>query len=275
MDNPPKSPSLRFGNEQFLLVSNPRLQWLSKNLGETHLGIRMRHEYLQDLLKDISKIPNKILDVGCGKGQTSFWLMRHFPDAQITGIDIDEREVEHCKLIMKQTGEKNGTFKGSSIQEFGMDEKFDLIICMDVIEHIKHWKEALLKMIDLLSPGGTLIVHTPHRGKYQSKRFGFRRFQKIETHHVENESLEGAHHHHEGFDLSDFDFLDKDKNILKKGRYSFGHPAMLMHTLFELYRERSFYLRFLLTPLLHSLNKFFPSSSNDGGVILIFIKKRQ
>lgn len=64
----------------------------------------------------------------------SFYLARIFPNAKIIAIDIDKEQIEKNR--------KNNTFSNiefieGDLRKLNFKEKFDLIICIDVLEHIK------------------------------------------------------------------------------------------------------------------------------------------
>lgn len=87
----------------------------------------------------------KILDFGCGDGNSSVFLRKHFPNAQITGIDVSEESVNIAnekKIVNAQFI----PFKGDQIP-FAENE-FDLIFTSMVFHHIEHkLHENILKEI--------------------------------------------------------------------------------------------------------------------------------
>jgi SAM-dependent methyltransferase len=112
--------------------------------------------------------PQHILEVGCGMGNIASRMHKHWPDAQITGIDISTLSIQIAqklfadnKLSFRETILTPDTFK---------DEQFDLIIFMDVYEHIavNDRPDVHAALFKLLKNKGRIIltVPTPHNLKW-------------------------------------------------------------------------------------------------------------
>ncbi len=109
--------------------------------------------------KDLA--PRAILDAGCGRGDYSFYLARRFPDAQVYGVDIDETRVKRNRLMARQLGLDNASFQVADIATIRLATKFDLIISIDVLEHIPQQEQALRNLADQLTPEGRVFFHIP------------------------------------------------------------------------------------------------------------------
>jgi 2-polyprenyl-3-methyl-5-hydroxy-6-metoxy-1,4-benzoquinol methylase len=102
----------------------------------------------------------RILEVGCGIGNmTQFFSGREL----VVGIDIDK---DHIAAIRKKfAGRKNMKFECIPIEKVSTKEyskyRFDTILCINVLEHIKNDSAALAKFKSLLSPGGRLVLQVP------------------------------------------------------------------------------------------------------------------
>jgi 2-polyprenyl-3-methyl-5-hydroxy-6-metoxy-1,4-benzoquinol methylase len=115
--------------------------------------------------------PQRILEVGCGMGNVSSRMRKHWPNAQITGIDISTLSIQVAqklfaddKLQFKETILTPDTFS---------NEQFDLIIFMDVYEHIavNDRPDVHAAIKKLLKNKGRLIitVPTPHNLSWSLK----------------------------------------------------------------------------------------------------------
>lgn len=95
-------------------------------------------------------IENKsVLDFGCGAG--GFLMYAREVAAHACGVEIEERLVPHFV--------SEGLDVRTSVGEF--DERFDLITLFHVIEHFADPKGILKELVDLLKPGGRIIVEVP------------------------------------------------------------------------------------------------------------------
>ncbi|MEW6104452.1 MAG: class I SAM-dependent methyltransferase [bacterium] len=103
-----------------------------------------------DLKEDL-----KILDVGCGAGR---WLeeLEKITKGESWGIDKEPEAINFCK----ERGLKNLKIVSAEKIPFP-DCYFDLITCLDLLEHIDNDKEALAEICRVLKPCGFLIISVP------------------------------------------------------------------------------------------------------------------
>lgn len=116
------------------------------------------------ILKVINKFllkgkKNKILDIGCGAGTLSLYLASK--KNEVLGIDIAENAIYSCKSSAEYLNLKNVSFQQMPFPDKIPNGKFDLIICSEVLEHLKDDKLALKKIFSLLNNGGIAIISTP------------------------------------------------------------------------------------------------------------------
>ncbi len=106
----------------------------------------------------------KILDVGCGRGELVF--NSALKGARAFGIDYSKAAI---RIAMKAVQgfpkgvRKRIRLKASNAKKLGFpDNHFDTIFFIDVIEHLHKWEGefALKEMLRVLKPNGKLIVHT-------------------------------------------------------------------------------------------------------------------
>lgn len=107
-------------------------------------------------------IGNNILEVGAGIGNiTDFIIFKK----KLTIIDINQDYIDYLKA-------KYSFRDTSGFNSFNIDiqniksspltaEKFDTVICLNILEHLKNDREAVANMSSLLEPGGRLIILVP------------------------------------------------------------------------------------------------------------------
>lgn len=122
-------------------------------------GGRKKLDYIfsvaQRLLKEKGRV--RVLDVGCGNGSLTFPLAAL--GCLATGVDIDAGSIERNRADRRPG---NAQFEVVSGDDFDLHEKFDLVICSEVLEHL-HVPQPLVDTISRhLEPGGLLVVTVPN-----------------------------------------------------------------------------------------------------------------
>lgn len=126
---------------------------------EKHWWYQGRRTLLKHLMQKIvfsetnSKLRN-ILDIGCGGGYT-LHLLSQF--GKIYGIDVESEAVLNCQ---KRGFENITSVKAADSVPF-KSESFDVITCLDVLEHIPNDEKYLEEIYRLLKMGGHAILFVP------------------------------------------------------------------------------------------------------------------
>ncbi|MDX1923712.1 MAG: bifunctional 2-polyprenyl-6-hydroxyphenol methylase/3-demethylubiquinol 3-O-methyltransferase UbiG [Rickettsiaceae bacterium] len=137
----------------------------------TKLSFKMLHEinpvrlqYITDSIRNYFKFSGndgfkklKILDVGCGGGIASIPLAKL--GASVLGIDAGEENIEAAKNQSQKLG-IDTEFKCQKLEKMQKDEVFDVVLCLEVIEHVED-PEKFIKNLSLrVKKGGLLILST-------------------------------------------------------------------------------------------------------------------
>jgi SAM-dependent methyltransferase len=102
--------------------------------------------------------PRKVLDMGCGTGQQLTWpLAKLHSDVAFTGVDADGASIEHARRAFATSN-----LRYLRAEELPADERFDLIIASEVIEHVERPVSFLRELQSRLAPGGRIIVTVPN-----------------------------------------------------------------------------------------------------------------
>jgi trans-aconitate methyltransferase len=105
--------------------------------------------------------PRRILDAGCGRGDFSVYLAQRFPGAEVVGADVDAERVAVCQAAADRMGLSNVRYRVQDLTRLDPREQFDLIVSVDVLEHIVDQQMALLNLASALAPGGRFYFHIP------------------------------------------------------------------------------------------------------------------
>jgi len=108
----------------------------------------------------LASIPNnrplRILDFGCGIGVTAFTLAEK--GHQVTAMDIrNTGTLEFLKWRCERHKTPMTFIESEGGAPQGFRTEFDIIIAMDVLEHIQNWREALEVLAQNLRPAGVLF----------------------------------------------------------------------------------------------------------------------
>jgi 2-polyprenyl-3-methyl-5-hydroxy-6-metoxy-1,4-benzoquinol methylase len=98
----------------------------------------------------------RVVDVGCGTGHLLRALMNRHKPLSVTGIEYAEAALDIAAEICPEA-----ELLHRSIYR-PLDRRFDVVLCMEVIEHLLEPDKALEKLASLLAPGGVLLVTAPN-----------------------------------------------------------------------------------------------------------------
>ena len=125
-----------------------------------NLALRFK-EYLdkrlfKKVLSEFNGKPINILDIGGGSGWLLDIIKSVYKNVNITQVvDIDE----NAKLLSENNGHQ---FFHGPIQDFSSENRFDLVLMLNLIEHISDPKETLIKIEQMMNPGGIVLLKTPN-----------------------------------------------------------------------------------------------------------------
>jgi 2-polyprenyl-3-methyl-5-hydroxy-6-metoxy-1,4-benzoquinol methylase len=100
--------------------------------------------------------PARVLDVGCSTGYLAQRLQER--GATVIGIELDERAAELARRFCE------AVYVGDiETMELPFDsQSFDVVLCGDLIEHLREPQGVLARLRPLLRPGGRLVLSTPN-----------------------------------------------------------------------------------------------------------------
>jgi len=104
----------------------------------------------------------RALDVGCGGGLLSEALSRQ--GARVTGIDLAPGMVEVARLHAAEEG-LDLDYRVAAAEELAVTlaQSFDVITCMEMLEHVPQPERMLATLASLVRPGGSVFVSTLNR----------------------------------------------------------------------------------------------------------------
>lgn len=103
----------------------------------------------------------RFLDIGCGGGLLSEPMARLGGD--VVGADASEVNIEVAKIHAKQSGLKIDYRAETSEALNAAGEKFDVILNMEVVEHVADVDLFIQSCADMVKPGGLMFIATINR----------------------------------------------------------------------------------------------------------------
>ena len=135
-----------------LHMFNPiRIEYITENI-KKHFNIKKNEgDYLRGL---------NILDIGCGGGLISEPMTRL--GAKVTGIDASKKNINVANLHAKKNGLKIN-YLNTSPENMNSSEKFDIILNLEIVEHVDNVNIFIKSCNNLLKSNGLMFTATLNR----------------------------------------------------------------------------------------------------------------
>lgn len=146
--------------------SSPEIDWWDKtgSLWTLHAINPLRLQYIQS---HVSLAGKKVLDIGCGAGILAESLA--ISGAEVTGIDLNHTAIQAGWAHLEQTKltHHNINIRYQEISAADLAEQqahsYDIISCMELLEHVPDPQQIILNCAQLLKPGGHVFFSTINR----------------------------------------------------------------------------------------------------------------
>lgn len=166
----------------------------------------------------------KVLDAGAGFGQYVYFLSRLNPAWQILAVDVKAEQVEDCNRFFQAIGKPNVAFKTADLTTFCEPNSFDLVLSVDVMEHIEDDVGVFRNLFNSMKKGGLLIISTP------SDKGGSDAHHEHEEHKEHNGGAHGFidEHVRDGYGIDDIKQKLAAAGFQRvEAYYTYGKPGSL------------------------------------------------
>ena len=119
------------------------------------------HKALGEWAGDKKNKEIHILDAGAGFGQYTYYLSQMSDKWQILAVDVKDEQVADCNRFFQKIGENNVKFEVQDLVTYKNPEQYDLVLAVDVMEHILEDVEVFRNFHTSLKPGGMVLISTP------------------------------------------------------------------------------------------------------------------
>lgn len=142
---------------------NPlRLNWIEENVKR---GYQCDHaDKSADKTAETGLVGKKVLDVGCGGGILSESMARR--GADVTGIDLGTENLKAAALHAERSGlNETLRYQHIPVEELAKTHagQFDVVTCMEMLEHVPDPSSIVQACFELLAPGGVCVLSTINR----------------------------------------------------------------------------------------------------------------
>ena len=164
------------------------------------------------------------LDAGSGFGQYSYHVAKNHPGWKLLAVDIKTDQIQDCRTFFKKIGFDNVEFEYADLTKFVRGNAFDLVLSVDVMEHIEEDVQVFKNLYQSMKKDGLLIISTP------SDQGG----SDVHDHHKSgNYENDGSasfvdEHVRDGYNIDEIQEKLKEAGFsLTEARYTYGWPGKI------------------------------------------------
>ena len=196
--------------------------------------------------------PQYILDAGSGFGQYDYYIAKKHKDWKIKAVDVKEEQIDDCNNFFSKIGFDPVHFEIADLTKFNEPDTFNMVLCVDVMEHIEEDELVLKNYYSSLKKGGMLLISTP------SDQGG------SDVHHHEHDDYvnDGTHsfvdeHVRDGYGIEEITEKMKRAGFSKtEVHYQYGKPGNIGWKLsmkYPIVMLNTSYLFFIILPFYYLL----------------------
>lgn len=101
----------------------------------------------------------RILDLGCGWGSFSLWAAERFPNATLLAVSNSRLQRELIVRRARERGLRNVEVHTADINDFVPNERFDRVVSIEMMEHVRNHPALFERIARWLNPGGMAFAH--------------------------------------------------------------------------------------------------------------------
>ncbi|MEZ5380460.1 MAG: class I SAM-dependent methyltransferase [Microthrixaceae bacterium] len=138
------------------------------------------------MLLDLVGSNRRVLELGCSDGYMTRWMVD--AGCEVTGVEVDPEAAEQARQWA--TDVVVGDLDALDLEETLGDRRFEVVMCGDVLEHLRNPTRALVAARRLLEPGGVVVASVPNvahgdvRLELLAGRFDYRDLGLLDETHV-------------------------------------------------------------------------------------------
>jgi cyclopropane-fatty-acyl-phospholipid synthase len=152
----------------FELVLGPRLKYSACTWPTGVDDLAAAEEAMLALTAERAGIGDgdSILDLGCGWGSFSLWAAERFPNSEVVGVSNSAPQRRSIEARASRAGLHNVTIVTSDINDFDPGRRFDRVVSVEMMEHVRNHPELFRRLRSWTEDDGTVLVHVfAHRDR--------------------------------------------------------------------------------------------------------------
>jgi len=145
----------------FAAMLGPRLKYSSCLWEEPTTTLPAAEEAMLQLTSERARIENgqRILELGCGWGSLTLWMAEHFRDIEIAAVTNSTSQATYINLCAAERGLDGIEVRVADIADFSTELRFDRVVTVEMLEHVRNYREVFRRMAGWLKPDGLAFVH--------------------------------------------------------------------------------------------------------------------
>jgi 2-polyprenyl-3-methyl-5-hydroxy-6-metoxy-1,4-benzoquinol methylase len=137
-----------------------------ENSHGSHPGNLFRYELIAEELSHLKIKPQRVIDCGCGDGSLLAIVSSRISCGELSGFDI----ANSVPLGLRESIRFQQQDLGKPVPP-SMHERFDLVLCSEVIEHVENDDAVLENLFQVTRPGGYVVLTTQTGNIYKTEQF--------------------------------------------------------------------------------------------------------
>ncbi|MFN8091212.1 MAG: cyclopropane-fatty-acyl-phospholipid synthase family protein [Vicinamibacteria bacterium] len=101
----------------------------------------------------------RVLELGCGWGSLTLWMASRFPASRITAVSNSASQREFILGEAGRRGLRNVSVITADVNEFATDRRFDRVVSVEMLEHVRNYEAMFARVASWLAPGGLFFAH--------------------------------------------------------------------------------------------------------------------
>ncbi|EQA46442.1 cyclopropane-fatty-acyl-phospholipid synthase [Leptospira broomii serovar Hurstbridge str. 5399] len=145
----------------FKLVMGKHMKYSSGYWVSPTVGIDESERTMLQLTCDRADLSDgmSVLDLGCGWGSLSLYIAEKYPKCKVTGVSNSKSQKIFIDGEAKKKGLSNLTILTMDMNVFKTSIKFDRILSVEMLEHMKNYEVLFERLAGFLKPKGLFFVH--------------------------------------------------------------------------------------------------------------------